>query len=141
MTSKTVAQLLTDLDVGQSHSRPQVSNHNPFSESQFTMLKSRSSFPGKFVDAADAVAFSLRFFAWCTDEHRHSGIEYLTPRGVDDKRDDEVLIAPYEVKLGALRAQSERFVGGEPRQQTIAAAVSINPPALSSSPPSSSSSP
>ncbi len=141
MTSKTVAQLLADLDVGQSHSRPQVSNDNPFSESQFKTLKYHSSFPGKFVDVDDAVTFSRRFFAWYNNEHRHSGIEYLTPRDVHDGRADELLIARHDVMLGAWRAHPERFVGGAPRRQTLAPAVYINPPALSSSPPSWSSSP
>ena len=77
-----------------------------------------------------------RFFAWYNNEHRHSGIEYLTPRDVHDGRADELLIAKHKVMLGAWRAHAERFVGGEPRRQALAPAVYINPPAPLSSPPS-----
>ena len=101
MTSKTVAQLLADLDVGKSHSRPQVSNDNPFSESQFKTLKYHSSFPGKFVGVDDAVSFCREFFAWYNDEHRHSGIAHLTPNDVHNGRADEQLAARHEVMMGA----------------------------------------
>jgi putative transposase len=141
MTSKTVAQLLADLDVGKSHSRPQVSNDNPFSESQFKTLKYHSSFPGKFVGVDDAVSFCREFFAWYNDEHRHSGIAHLTPNDVHNGRADEQLAARHEVMMGAWRAHPERFVRGQPRRQVLAPAVYINPPAPPAAPPSSSSSP
>jgi putative transposase len=141
MTSKTVAQLLADLDVGQSHSRPQVSNDNPFSESQFKTMKYHSSFPGKFVGVDDAVAFAREFFAWYNNEHRHSGIAYLTPNDVHNGHADERLAAHHEVMLDAWRVHPERFVRGKPRRQALAPAVYINPPAPSAAPPSPSSSP
>ena len=67
MTSKTVAQLLADLDISRSHSRPQVSDDNPFSESAFKTLKYSSNFPGTFVKVDDAVGFCRRYFAWYND--------------------------------------------------------------------------
>ena len=160
MTSKTVAQLLAELDVGKSHSRPQVSNKNPFSESPFAphrganhprihrpqadelkTLKYHSSFPGKFVGVDDAVSFCREFFAWYNDEHRHSGIAHLTPNDVHNGRADEQVAARHEVMMGAWRAHPERFVRGQPRRQVLAPAVYINPPAPPAAPPSSSSSP
>jgi len=39
MRSKPVALLLADLGVTKSHSRPHVSDDNPYSESQFKTLK------------------------------------------------------------------------------------------------------
>jgi putative transposase len=82
MTSRTVAQLLTDLGVTRSHSRPHVSNDNPFSEAQFKTLKSTPRFPERFVSLAHARTFVDTFFAHYNDHHRHSGIGYHTPASV-----------------------------------------------------------
>jgi putative transposase len=82
MTSKPVAQLLVDLGVTRSHSRPHVSNDNPFSEAQFKTLKYCPAFPGRFGSLADARAFCEAFFAYYNHEHRHSGIALHTPASV-----------------------------------------------------------
>ena len=73
-TSKPVAQLLVDLGVSRSHSRPHVRNDNPFSEAQFKTLKYCPAFPGHFGSLPDARAFCESFFAYYNHEHRHSGI-------------------------------------------------------------------
>jgi len=129
MTSKTLAQLLADLDVERSFSRPQVSNDNPFSESQFKTMKYHPSFPGKFASVDDAVAFGRTFFRWYNDEHRHSGITYLTPNEVHAGRADEMLERRHAIKMAAWQAHPERFVKGPPRRETLPPAVYINPPA------------
>jgi len=74
MTSKAVAQLLAELDVTRSLSRPHVSNDNPFSESQFKTMKYRPSFPRRFGSFEDARTFCRDFFPWYNTQHRHSGI-------------------------------------------------------------------
>ena len=79
MASKPVAFLLADLGVTKSHSRPHVSNDNPFSESHFKTLKYRPEFPERFGSFEDAHAHCTRFFNWYNDEHRHSGIAFHTP--------------------------------------------------------------
>ncbi len=79
MTSKTVAQLLADLDVTRSHSRPHVSNDNPYSEAQFKTLKYQSGFPKHFDTIEQARAFMTGFFTWYNTIHLHSGIGYHTP--------------------------------------------------------------
>ena len=79
MTSKSVALLLADLGVTKTHSRPHVSDDNPYSESQFKTLKYRPEFPERFGCIEDARAFCRTFFHWYNDQHRHSGISYLTP--------------------------------------------------------------
>jgi putative transposase len=62
MTSKPVAFLLADLGVTQSHSRPHISDDNPFSESQFKTLKYRPDFPDRFDSIeVSAVTLFLRF--------------------------------------------------------------------------------
>ena len=107
MRSKALAPLLADLDVERSFSRPQVSNDNPFSESAFKTLKYHPSFRGKFVNVDEAVAFSRTFFGWYNDEHRHSGIEYLTPGEVHAGRADEALAHRHAVKMAAWAAHPE----------------------------------
>ena len=79
MKSKPVALLLADLGVTKTHSRPHVSNDNPFSEAQFKTLKYGPLFPERFGSIADGRAFGQSFFPWYNHEHRHSGLGFLTP--------------------------------------------------------------
>ena len=80
MTSQCTAQLLADLGVTRSLSRPQVSDDNPFSEAQFKTLKYHPSFPGRFGDQGQAKTFCRSFFRWYNAEHRHGGIFNADPR-------------------------------------------------------------
>ena len=82
MTSKPVAQLLVDLGVDRSHSRPHVSNDNPYSEAAFKTLKYAPVFPDRFGSLADARAFCDRFFGYYNDQHHHSGLGWHTPASV-----------------------------------------------------------
>jgi putative transposase len=79
MRSKPVAFLMADLGVTKSHSRPYVSDDNPYSESQFRTMKYRPEFPDRFGCIQDSRAFCQQFFQWYNEEHRHSGIALLTP--------------------------------------------------------------
>ena len=79
MTSKPVALLLADLGVTKSHSRPHVSNDNPFSEAQFKTLKYRPDFPDRFGAIEDGRAHCADFFDWYNTEHHHGGLGLLTP--------------------------------------------------------------
>ena len=82
MTSKTVAALLADLEVTRSHSRPRVSNDNPYSEALFKTLKYGPEFPERFGSLADARQFMNTFTTWYNHEHRHTGIGLHTPADV-----------------------------------------------------------
>ncbi|WP_442971412.1 IS3 family transposase [Rhodococcus sp. EPR-157] len=82
MTSKTVAALLADLEVTRSHSRPRVSNDNPYSESLFKTLKYGPGFPDRFGSLSEAREFMIRFADWYNHEHRHTGIGLHTPADV-----------------------------------------------------------
>ena len=82
MRSKPVAMLLADLGVTRSHSRPHVSDDNPYSEAQFKTLKYQPDFPARFDSIENARAFCQGFFAWYNHAHRHSGIGYMTPAAV-----------------------------------------------------------
>lgn len=80
--SKPVAALLVDLDIATSHSRPHVSDDNPYSESQFKTMKYRPDFPARFGCIEDTRAHCQAVFAWYNTMHRYSGIGYMTPRSV-----------------------------------------------------------
>jgi len=129
MRSKPVALLLADLGVVKSHSRPHVSNDNPFSEAAFKTLKYRPDFPDRFGSIEDARAFCQAFFAWYNNQHRHSGIALFTPADVHYGRSAEMLVARAGVLAGAYAAHPERFVKGLPLPAEVPAIVWINPPA------------
>lgn len=132
MKSKLLSQLLAQLDIQRSHSRPHVSNDNPFSESQFKTLKYHPSFPDKFGGLDDGLSFCRDFFPWYNDNHHHSALAYLTPRQVHYGQAEEVLRQRHEVLMTAYQAHPERFVVGPPRMPSLARAVYINPPASAS---------
>jgi putative transposase len=127
--SKSVAQLLADLGVERSHSRPHVSNDNPFSESQFATVKGHPEFPDRFVSFEHALGFCRCFFPWYNGEHRHSGIAWLTPEMVHSGRAAAALVARGEVLRAAYVAHPERFVRHPPKPLELPQAVWINPPA------------
>jgi putative transposase len=109
MTSKPVAQLLVDLGVARSHSRPHVSNDNPFSEAQFKTLKYCPAFPGRFGSLADARAFCETFFAYYNHEHRHSGIGLHTPASVHHGTASDVRAQRAATLDTAYAAHPDRF--------------------------------
>jgi transposase InsO family protein len=109
MTSKNVATLLADLGVTRSHSRPHVSNDNPYSEAQFKTLKYCPAFPGRFGSVADARAFSRRFFQYYNHEHRHSGIGLHTPASVHDGSAATIRAERAQVLHAAYTANPTRF--------------------------------
>jgi putative transposase len=128
MTSKPVAMLLADLGVTRSHSRPHVSNDNPYSEAQFKTLKHHPTFPARFGCIQDARAFCQTFFGWYNLEHRHAGIGLLTPADVHYGRAEAVTSARAVVLDAAYAAHPERFVGKPPQPPRLPQAVWINKP-------------
>jgi putative transposase len=128
MKSKTVAQLLADLGVAKSHSRPHVSDDNPYSESQFKTMKYSPEFPDRFGSLEDSRAFCRRFFPWYNDEHHHTGIGLLTPAMVHFGRAAEVIEKRRTVLEAAYREHPERFFNGIPKPQDLPAAAWINKP-------------
>ena len=129
MRSKLVAELLSDLSIDARHSRPRVSNDNPFSEAQFRTFKYRPAFPDRFGSLDDARTIGHDLFAWYTDVHHHSGLSYLTPADVHYGRAPAILEVRHRARLAAHAAHPERFVQGPPRPETRPTAVWINPPA------------
>jgi putative transposase len=136
MTSKSLALLLDDLGVARSHSRPQTSNDNPYSEAQFKTLKYRPDFPDHFGSLPDARTFCRGFFTWYNTQHYHSGIANLTPETVHAGRAQQVLQERHTVLAAAYAAHPERF-RKEPQLKTAPTQAWINPPKADSTSSSS----
>ena len=128
MVSKTVAQLLLDLGVTKTHSRPHVSDDNPYSEAQFKTLKYRPDYPDRFGCLLDARTWAQAFFTWYNHEHRHTGLALLTPAVVHYDQTDQVLQQRQQTLHLAYAAHPERFVKGIPQPPRPPEAVWINPP-------------
>ena len=128
MRSKSVALLLADLGITKTHSRPYVSNDNPYSESQFKTMKYCPEFPSRFGCLEDGRLFCGGFFDYYNNAHRHSGLGLMTPAAVHYGRADELNAARRQVLLEAHRAHPERFVHGTPQPPVLPRQVWINPP-------------
>jgi putative transposase len=128
MTSKPVAFLLADLGITQSHSRPHVSNDNPFSEAQFKTLKYRPCFPGRFTSIEQAPAHCQEFFPWYNAGHRHGGLGLHTAADVHHGQAAAVQNARADVLTAAYLAHPERFVRKPPAPPALPGASWINPP-------------
>jgi len=131
MTSKPVALLLADLGITKTHSRPHVSNDNPFSESQFKTMKYRPDFPDRFGSLEHGRSFCTDFFPWYNTEHHHVGLGLFTPHDVhfglaEAKREQRA-----RVLAEAFSRHPERFPNGPPQPKTVPTAVWINPPVRS----------
>ena len=128
MTSKPVALLLADLGVIQSHSRPHVSNDNPYSEAQFKTLKYRPGFPARFASIEAARAHCQEFFPWYNNEHRHGGLGLHTAADVHHGHAPAVRAARAQVLDAAYLAHPERFVSKPPAPPELPGTSWINPP-------------
>jgi putative transposase len=128
MTSKPVAALLADLHIAQSHSRPHVSNDNPYSEAQFKTLKYCPAFPGQFGSIHDARTFCDVFFTYYNNDHRHSGIGLYTPSSVHDGSAVTIQAHRQQVLDDAYATNPHRFHGHRPKAPTLPAKVWINQP-------------
>ena len=128
MTSKPVAQLLVDLGVDRSHSRPHVSNDNPYSEAAFKTLKYCPAFPKNFGSIADARAFCHTFFEYYNHQHRHSGIGLHTPASVHYGTATAIRAQRAAVLDAAYAANPTRFHGHRPTPPQLPTAAWINDP-------------
>ena len=128
MTSKPLAFLMADLGVTKTHSRPYVSDDNPYSESQFRTLKYRPEFPDRFGCIQDSRAFCQEFFQWYNEEHRHSGIGLLTPAMVHFGEAPAVLSQRQAVLDAAYQAHPDRFVRHPPKPLPLPSEIWINKP-------------
>jgi putative transposase len=128
MTSKPVALLLADLGVTQSHSRPRVSNDNPYSEAAFKTLKYRPAFPARFPTIEAARAHCQDFFTWYNNEHRHGGLGLHTAADVHHGHAATVQASRAKILDAAYQAHPERFVTRPPSPPDPPGTSWINPP-------------
>lgn len=128
MKAKTVAQLLTDLGIIKSHSRPHVPDDNPYSEAHFKTLKYQPDFPGHFGSFLEALNWARCFFAWYNHQFYHSSLGLLTPASVHYGQAPLLLEQRQQVLQAAYAAHPERFVRGQPKVATLPKEVWINPP-------------
>jgi putative transposase len=128
MRSKLVAELLVDLDIAKTHSRPHVSDDNPYSEAQFKTLKYRPDFPDRFGSIEDARAHCQTFFTWYNTVHRHSGIGHMTPETVHYGRATQLTARRSLTLQAAFLDTPNRFKGVMPQPPEVPLAAWINPP-------------
>lgn len=128
MKSKLVAQLMADLGITKTHSRPHTSNDNPYSEAQFKTLKYHHTFPKSFGCIEDAQAYLRGFFEWYNQGHKHSGIGYVTPQSLHSGQAHVIREERCRVLAQAYAKHPERFVKGMPEPPEIPAAAWINKP-------------
>ena len=131
MRAKSTAELLVDLGVAASFGRPRISNDNPFSEAHFKTLKYRPEFPERFESLEHARTFLQGFFAWNNEEHRHSGIGFMTPTAVHFGRAAALREHRVQVLQAAYAAHPARFKGRVPMPPELPTIVGINLPKTS----------
>jgi putative transposase len=128
MKSKQVSQLLVDLGIIKSHSRPHISDDNPFSEAQFKTLKYRPDNPDRFENLAEAQQWGRSVFAWYNDQHYHFALGLLTPASVHYRQAQTILLQRQQLLQTAYAAHPERFVKGVPLVPAPPNEVWINKP-------------
>jgi putative transposase len=128
MKSKVVANLLADLGVTKTHSRPHVSNDNPYSEAQFKTLKYCPWFPERFGSIQDSRDFCRRFFTWYNSVHKHSGVGYITPEHVHYGQAQSIQNLRKNVLESAFEKFPNRFKGKIPKPFPLPKAAWINKP-------------
>ena len=128
MTSNPVVELLAFLGIARTHSRPHVSNDNPYSEAQFKTLKYCPAFPERFGCIEDARAFCETFFAYYNHEHRHSGVGYHTPASVHYGTATEVRAQRQVTLDAAYAANPARFRHRHPEPPKLPTVAWINEP-------------
>jgi putative transposase len=128
MMAKSVEQLLLDLDVAKSHSRPYTPNDNPFSEAHFKTLKYRPDYPGRFASYEQSAAWAATLFEWYNNHHYHTALKLMTPVSVHYGFESQVRAQRQQVLEQAYRTHPERFVHGVPALQPLPETVWLNPP-------------
>ena len=134
MTSKPVAVLLAELGVARTHSRPRVSNDNPYSEAAFKTLKYCPAFPERFGCIEDARAFCAEFFEYYNQHHRHSGIALHTPASMHHGTANAVQAARAATLNAAYTADPRRFCNRRPAPPKLPTVAWINKPTITNDP-------
>ena len=130
MTSKVVSVLLSDLKITQSHSRPRVSNDNPYSEAWFKTCKYAPTFPERFTSLEAARTFMSEFVEHYNHHHRHTGIGLHTPADVHYGHATTTAAVRSDTLAAARTAHPHRFATHtDPKILALPEAAWINKPA------------
>jgi putative transposase len=127
MTAHGYLDLMAELGITCSHSRPRVSNDNPFSESQFKTCKQQPDYPGRFASVSHAREWFADYVEWYNFSHQHSGLAYFTPEQVFTNRVDEVANCRQTALQAAYETNPKRFINGAPVVKLPPREVWINP--------------
>jgi putative transposase len=130
MIAGSMGELLVELGITKSHSRPRVSNDNPYSEAQFKTVKYRPAFPGRFQGRDHVHGWARETFTWYNHHHYHSALALLTPAIVHAGQAEAVLADRQQTLDAAYEAHPERFPNGRPRAGSLPEKVWINEPAV-----------
>lgn len=130
MIAGTMGTLLAELGITKSHSRPRVSNDNPYSEAHFKTLKYRPTYPGRFQDHDHVLDWARETFTWYNHRHHHSALLLLTPATVHAGQAETVLADRQRTLDAAYAAHPERFPNGRPQAGSLPDKVWINEPAV-----------
>lgn len=127
MTSHGFAELLSELGIDRSYSRPRVSNDNPFSESHFHTIKYQPDYPGRFRDVRHARQWCEDFFHWYNHGHHHDGLALFTPADVFHGRVHDIAAQRHHAMRRVYEQHPERFINGPPRVPRPPERVTLNP--------------
>lgn len=127
MTAHGYLENMMERDVTCSHSRPRVSNDNPFSESQFKTQKYQPDYPGRFANITQARQWCEDYFHWYNFQHHHRGLSGFTPEQVFTGRYHEIATQKQHVLDVRFAQNPERFVRGRPRVRMPPTFAAINP--------------
>lgn len=131
MKGASLLETLYQLGITPSRSRPRVSNDNPYAESIFRTCKYRPDFPDKgFPDLVEARTWVQSFVRWYNQEHRHSGLKFLTPNQRHNGLSDQILEQRKQVYERAKLRHPERWSGAT-RDWTLEEEVWLNPERIS----------
>jgi putative transposase len=128
MRAKTLKELLHELEITESHSRPYTPTDNPFSEAEFKTMKYRPDYPQRFATIQAARQWMRRFVYWYNHVHYHSGLALQTPVTVHIGAAQQVVAQRQRVLDTAYAAHPERFVAGAPTVPPPPQEVWINQP-------------
>ena len=137
MTSHRYIDMMSDLGIALSHSRPRVSNDNPMSESQFKTMKYQPDYPGRFDSTAHARQWCEQYFDWYNFSHHHAGLNGYTPEQVYTGQFEEIWAQRQQSLQEYYGRHPERFVNGPPKAARPPTIVTINPAPIDDNPAAS----